>query len=229
VLEHLVDAVLSFEGDEDRATRLLRATKNRFGSTLELGVFEMTGDGLREVSNPSEAFLAERPGSAPGSCVTASLEGSRPLLLEVQALLAPSFGGGPRRNCVGVDPSRLAMLLAVLDRHGDQFVLDHDVFVNVTGGIRLFEPAADLAVLLAVASSHTRRALPEDLVAIGEVGLTGELRQAARLELRLAEASRLGFRRALVPKRRRGIEVPAGLTLLEATDVRSALGHAELQ
>jgi DNA repair protein RadA/Sms len=226
LLEHMVDAVLAFEGDEDRATRLLRATKNRFGSTQELGVFEMTGKGLRPIDNPSEALLAERPATAPGSCVTASLEGSRPLLLEVQALLAPSGGGSPRRNCVGVDPSRLAMLMAVLDRHGDLFVLDQDVFVNVAGGMRLFEPASDLAVLMAVASSHMRRPVPADLVAVGEIGLTGELRQAARLELRLGEAARLGFRRALVARRRgkrRAPVVPDGLRLIEVTNVREAL------
>lgn len=226
LLEHMVDAVLAFEGDEDRSTRLLRATKNRFGSTQELGVFEMTGKGLRAIDNPSEALLAERPATAPGSCVTASLEGSRPLLLEVQALLAQSGGGSPRRNCVGVDPSRLAMLMAVLDRHGDLFVLDQDVFVNVAGGMRLFEPASDLAVLMAVASSHMRRPVPADLVAVGEIGLTGELRQAARLELRLGEAARLGFRRALVARRRgkrRPTVVPEGLRLIEVTNVREAL------
>ncbi len=225
LLEHMVDAVLAFEGDEDRSTRLLRAAKNRFGSTQELGVFEMTARGLRPIDNPSEALLAERPATAPGSCVTASLEGSRPLLLEVQALLAQSGGGSPRRNCVGVDPSRLAMLMAVLDRHGDLFVLDQDVFVNVAGGMRLFEPASDLAVLMAVASSHMRRPVPPELVAVGEIGLTGELRQAARLELRLGEAARLGFRRALVARRRgrRKIPVPDGLKLIEVANVREAL------
>ncbi|MEX1366727.1 MAG: DNA repair protein RadA [Nannocystaceae bacterium] len=225
LLEHMVDAVLAFEGDEDRSTRLLRATKNRFGSTAELGVFEMTAEGLRPIDNPSEALLAERPAAAPGSCVTASLEGSRPLLLEVQALLAQSGGGNPRRNCVGVDPSRLAMLMAVLDRHGDLFVLDQDVFVNVAGGMRLFEPASDLAVLMAVASSHMRRPLPPELVAVGEIGLTGELRQAARLELRLSEAARLGFSRALVARRRgrRKPPVPQGLELVEVANVREAL------
>ncbi len=225
LLEHMVDAVLAFEGDEDRATRLLRAAKNRFGSTQELGVFEMTAAGLRPIDNPSEALLAERPAAAPGSCVTASLEGSRPLLLEVQALLAQSGGGSPRRNCVGVDPSRLAMLMAVLDRHGDLFVLDQDVFVNVAGGLRLFEPASDLAVLMAVASSHMRRPVPPELVAVGEIGLTGELRQAARLELRLGEAARLGFRRALVARRRgrRRLEAPEGLRLVEVANVREAL------
>ncbi len=225
LLEHMVDAVLAFEGDEDRATRLLRATKNRFGSTQELGVFEMTQTGLAPIDNPSEALLAERPAAAPGSCVTASLEGSRPLLLEVQALLAPSGGGSPRRNCVGVDPSRLAMLMAVLDRHGDQFVLDQDVFVNVAGGLRLSEPASDLAVLMAVASSHMRRAIAPELIAVGEIGLTGELRQAARLELRLGEAARLGFTRALVARRhtRRKLPVPKGLQLVEVSNVREAL------
>ena len=226
LLEHMVDAVLAFEGDEDRSTRLLRATKNRFGSTQELGVFEMTQEGLLPVDNPSEALLAERPAAAPGSCVTASLEGSRPLLMEVQALLAPSGGGSPRRNCVGVDPSRLAMLMAVLDRHGDQFVLDQDVFVNVAGGLRLSEPASDLAVLLAVCSSHVRRPIPPELVAVGEIGLTGELRQAARLELRLAEAARLGFTKALVARSRgrRKVAVPNGLHMIEVANVREALG-----
>lgn len=226
VLEHMVDTVLSFEGDDERATRLLRASKNRFGSTLELGVFEMRAEGLREVDNPSEAFLAERPADTPGSCVTASIEGSRPLLLEIQALLAQSFGTNPRRNCVGVDPARLAMLMAVLDRHGDLFVLDHDVFVNVAGGMRLFEPASDLAVLLAVASSHTRRPIPGDLIAIGEIGLTGEIRQAARVEVRLAEAARLGFRRALIAPRRQTLEVPKGLEVIEAPTVAAAMEAA---
>ena len=199
LLEHMVDAVLSFEGDEERATRMLRASKNRFGSTAELGVFEMTGAGLREIENPSEAFLAEHPVEAIGSVVTASLEGSRPLLLEVQALLGPSPGGSPRRTCVGADQNRIAMLLAVLDRHAGLFVVDQDVFVNVAGGLRLSEPAADLAVLLAVASSHMRRPVGQGTVVIGEVGLTGELRRVPRLDERLAEAARLGFRRAIVP------------------------------
>lgn len=226
LLEHMVDVVLSFEGDDERATRLLRATKNRFGSTMELGVFEMTGTGLSEVENPSEAFLAERPEDAPGSCVTASLEGTRPLLLEVQALLAQSFGGNPRRTCVGVDSTRLAMLMAVLDRHGEVFALDQDVFVNVAGGMRLFEPAADLAVMLAVASSHLRKPLARDCVAIGEIGLTGEIRQAARLEPRLAEAARLGFSRAIVARLRRKPTIPKGLTLVEVATVREAVEAA---
>ena len=224
VLEHLVDAVLSFEGDDERALRLLRASKNRFGSTLELGVFEMTGSGLREISNPSAAFLAERPSNAAGSCITASLEGSRPLLLEVQALLAPAYGTA-RRNCVGVDPARLAMLLAVLDRHAELHVLDQDVFINVAGGMRLFEPSADLAVLLAVASSHLRRPLPAGLVALGEVGLAGEIRQSPRTDLRLAEAQRLGFTDAIVSD---GTDASrgAGLSLARVRTVAQAIAAA---
>lgn len=234
LLEHLVDAVLSFEGDEERAIRMLRATKNRFGSTQELGVFEMRGDGLREIQNPSEAFLTDREHPAVGSCITASLEGSRPLLLEVQALLAAAFGT-PRRTCVGVDPVRLAMLLAVLDRHAGVFALDQDVFVNAVGGMRLGEPASDLAVLLAVASSHRRRPLPSGLLAFGEVGLTGELRPAPRTEARLSEAARLGMKRVLLPagpkkhalsarqiREQTGVEVLLARTVAEAVELALA-------
>jgi DNA repair protein RadA/Sms len=224
VLEHLVDAVLSFEGDEERALRLLRASKNRFGSTLELGVFEMTSTGLREISNPSAAFLAERPHNAAGSCITASLEGSRPLLLEVQALLAQAYGPA-RRNCVGVDPARLAMLLAVLDRHAELRVLDQDVFVNVAGGMRLFEPAADLAVLLAVASSHLRKPLPTGLVALGEIGLAGEVRQAPRGDLRLGEAQRLGFTAAIISHGSEATRV-SGLSITRVRTVSQAIEAA---
>ncbi|HWB73543.1 MAG TPA: magnesium chelatase domain-containing protein, partial [Nannocystaceae bacterium] len=225
VLEHLVDAVLSFDGDDERALRLLRASKNRFGNTAELGVFEMTGAGLREIGNPSAAFLAERPTGAPGSCICASLEGARPLLLEVQALLAPAFGGA-RRNCVGVDSARLAMLLAVLDRHGDLAVLDQDVFINVAGGMRLFEPAADLAIALAVASSHLRKPLADGVVAIGEIGLTGEVRQAPRVELRLAEAKRLGFTRAIVGGSNVAKIAAAGLEIAPVTTISAAIAAA---
>jgi DNA repair protein RadA/Sms len=225
LLEHMVDAVLSFEGDEERATRMLRASKNRFGSTAELGVFEMTGVGLREIENPSEVFLADHPEQAIGSAVTASLEGSRPLLLEIQALLGPSPGGYPRRTCVGADPNRLAMLLAVLDRHAGLFVVDQDVFVNVAGGLRLNEPAADLAVLLAVASSHLRKPIPKGTVIIGEVGLTGELRRVPRIDERLAEAARLGFTRAIMCGRGRngGKRGRARLELVEVETVVQAV------
>jgi DNA repair protein RadA/Sms len=227
LLEHMVDVVLAFEGDEEHATRLLRATKNRFGSTEELGVFEMGGEGLREIQNPSEVFLRQRPADSVGSCITASLQGSRPLLLEVQALLSPCTGGNPRRTCVGVDSSRLAMLLAVLDRHADLFVLDHDVFANVAGGLRLREPAADLAVLLAVASSHTRRPISAGTIAIGEVGLTGELRQVPRMEMRLAEAARLGLSRVILPAGGKAAsKAPDSLDVVAVPDVRAAVENA---
>ncbi len=228
LLEHMVDAVLSFEGDEERATRMLRASKNRFGSTAELGVFEMTGRGLKEIPNPSEAFLADhaRDREQPiGSVVTASLEGSRPLLLEVQALLGPSPGGSPRRTCVGADPARLAMLLAVLDRHAGLFVVDQDVFVNVAGGMRLNEPAADLAVLLAVAGSHVRKPIAHGTIAVGEVGLTGELRRIPRLDERLGEAARMGFTRAIVPadNKRDELRLRSAIEVLEVRDVVEAI------
>ena len=225
-LEHMVDAVLSFEGDEERATRMLRASKNRFGSTQELGVFEMGSEGLIEISNPSEAFMGSDRGEVVGACVTASLEGSRPLLLEVQALLGQSPGGSPRRTCIGADPARLAMLIAVMDRHAGMFVVDKDVFVNVAGGIRLREPASDLAVLLAVASSHLRKPVPGRTVVLGEIGLTGELRDVSRLGARLNEAARLGFTRAIVPKRkktRKDVKLPKGLKVQEALGVQHAI------
>lgn len=226
LLEHMVDAVLSFEGDEERATRLLRATKNRFGSTQELGVFEMAGDGLREITNPSEAFLSERAEQAVGSCVTATLEGSRPLLLEIQALIGGESRGSARRTSVGADPMRLAMLLAVLDRHAGLAVLDQDVFVNVAGGLRVSEPAADLAMLLAIASSHRRKPLPPGTLAVGEIGLTGELRRVPRLEARVAEAHRLGFRRIIAPAGKQSIEVPRDVELVRVRHVADAVDRA---
>jgi DNA repair protein RadA/Sms len=200
VLEHLVDVVLAFEGDRGQSFRVLRAAKNRFGSTLEVGVFAMGERGLEGVANPSELFLAERRGDAPGSCVVALLEGTRPLLLEVQALVAPAGYGTARRTAIGFDDGRLALLLAVLARRGGIDVLGMDVYLNVTGGMRIGEPAADLAVVLALASSRLDVALPPDAVAVGEVGLGGEVRRVGRVEARVQEAARLGFRRALVPQ-----------------------------
>ena len=227
LLEHMVDTVLSFEGDEERATRLLRASKNRFGSTQELGVFEMTGEGLRQIENPSEVFLANESAACVGACVTATLEGSRPLLLEVQALLGHTPGGSPRRTCVGADANRLAMLLAVLDRHAGLFVGDHDVFVNIAGGMKLNEPASDLAVALAVASSHLGRPLPHTTLAIGEIGLTGELRRVARLDERLAEARRLGFQQAIIAAPKDFKVKPGGeMRLLVARNISEAVERA---
>jgi DNA repair protein RadA/Sms len=199
VLEHLVDTVLYFEGDGAHALRVLRAVKNRFGSTNEVGVFEMGDAGLAEVRNPSAAFLAERPAGAPGSAVLATLEGSRPVLVEIQALVARSGLAMPRRTAIGVDPGRLALLLAVLEKRRRMQLHDQDVFLNVAGGLRVDEPAADLAVVAALASSMRGRALPDDVVLWGEVGLTGEVRSVARAEARVTEAARQGFRRCLLP------------------------------
>jgi DNA repair protein RadA/Sms len=199
VLEHLVDVVLTFEGDRAHAFRLLRASKNRFGSTQEIGVFNMAGHGLEAVENPSELFLEERSTRAPGSCVIPLLEGSRPMLVELQALVAPAPYGTPRRTTLGLEDARVALLLAVLDRRSRIDLLSQDVYAKAAGGVRVAEPAADLGIALAIASSRLDLALPPDTAAIGEIGLGGELRRISRLDVRLAEASRLGFRQLLVP------------------------------
>jgi len=223
VLEHLVDVVLAFEGDRGHAFRVLRANKNRFGSTLEVGVFSMGENGLEGVANPSELFLAERRGDAPGSCVTALLEGTRPLLLEVQALVAPAGYGTARRTAIGFDDGRLALLLAVLARRGGIDALGMDVYLNVTGGMRIGEPAADLAVVLALASSRLDLPVPPDAVAIGEVGLGGEVRRVGRVDARVQEAARLGFARALVPRGAPEKLRMAGAELVPVGDVAEAV------
>ncbi len=222
VLEHLVDVVLGFEGDRGQFFRLLRASKNRFGSTQEVGVFAMTERGLESVENPSERFLAERRAGAPGSCIAPLVEGSRPMLVELQALVAPAGYATARRTTVGLDDGRLALLLAALDRHSDVDFLSRDVYVNVTGGLRVSEPGADLALALALASSRLDIALPSDVAAIGEIGLGGEVRRVGRIELRLREAIRLGFRRVILPA---GVEVarPAGAELLPVSDLATAV------
>jgi DNA repair protein RadA/Sms len=199
VLEHLVDTVLYFEGDGAHALRVLRAVKNRFGSTNEVGVFEMGEGGLVEVANPSAAFLAERPVGAPGSAVLATLEGSRPVLVEIQALVSRSGLAMPRRTAIGLDPGRVALLLAVLEKRMRMQLHDQDVFLNVAGGLRIDEPAADLAIVAAVASSARGRPLAEDVAVWGEVGLTGEVRAVARPDARLREAGRQGFARCVLP------------------------------
>ncbi len=199
VLEHLVDTVLYFEGDGGHALRVLRAVKNRFGSTNEVGVFEMGASGLREVANPSAAFLAERPKDAPGSAVLATIEGSRPVLVEIQALVSRTGLAVPRRTTIGLDPGRVALLLAVLEKRAGMQLYDKDVFLNVAGGLRVDEPAADLAVVAAVASSVRGRALPADVAVWGEVGLTGEVRSVGRSDDRLREAARQGFTRCVLP------------------------------
>lgn len=199
VLEHLVDVVLALEGDREHTFRLLRAQKNRFGSTQEVGVFNMEAEGLSGVANPSELFLAERSAGAPGSCIVPILEGTRPMLVEVQALIATATYGVPRRTCMGIEDGRVALLLAVLDRRSDLDLLSRDVYVNVAGGVRVSEPAADLALCLAVASSRLDIPIAPDVAVCGEVGLGGEVRRVARADLRISEAARLGFRRILVP------------------------------
>jgi len=221
VLEHLVDTVLAFEGDRHHALRMLRAVKHRFGSTHELGLFEMGEAGLVGVPDPSALFLADRQPGVPGSVVAPVLDGWRPLLVEVQALVVPSTAPAPRRTAQGLDGGRLAQVLAVLERHAGLDVGRAEVHVAVTGGVRVGEPGADLAVALAVASSATGRPLPADLVTCGEVGLGGELRQVQRTERRLSEAARLGFGRALVP--RSAPDAPAGLRLDRATSIGEAL------
>jgi DNA repair protein RadA/Sms len=200
VLEHLVDTVLYFEGERHHSYRVLRAVKNRFGSTNEIGVFEMAEGGLVEVKNPSGFFLAERPDKAPGSVVVSSLEGTRPVLLELQALVAPAPVGTPRRTVLGADYNRVCLLLAVLEKRAGVPLGSQDVFVNVAGGARVTEPAADLGIVVAAASSYMDRPVPSDVLVVGEVGLTGEVRAVAGLELRLREAAALGFRRAIVPQ-----------------------------
>jgi DNA repair protein RadA/Sms len=224
VLEHIVDTVLYFEGDPNSSFRLIRAFKNRFGPVNELGVFAMTEKGLRGVSNPSALFLSQHREPVPGSCILVTNEGTRPLLVEVQALVDGAHGMSPRRLAQGLDQSRLAMLLAVLHRHAGVACHDQDVFVNAVGGVQIGEPAADLAVLLAVVSSFRARPLPDKLVAFGEVGLAGEVRPAPRGQERLREAGKLGFRRALVPRANApkqpiaGIEVTAVERLADALD-----------
>ncbi len=220
VLEHIVDTVLYLEGDAFQAFRLLRSVKNRFGATSEVGVFEMRGDGMVEVKNPSEAFLAERMVNAPGSSIVVTMEGTRPLLAEVQALATLTSFANPRRTANGVDFNRLLLLTAVLTRRVGIRLSEQDVFVNVIGGLKIDEPAADLAIALAIASSVKDVPLPADLAVVGEVGLSGELRAVSQLPARLNEAAKLGFRRVLIPKtaRRGGEPLPGGV---EAIAVRS--------
>ncbi len=224
VLEHMVDCVLYFEGDESASYRILRAAKNRFGSTNEIGVFEMAQRGLVEVPNPSELLLSGRPQNTPGTCVTCVMEGSRPVLAEIQALLTATSFNVPRRTSNGLDYSRAMLLLAVLEKRGGLRIGGADAYINVIGGLYINEPAADLAAVLAMASSYRDIPIPDDLVAIGEVGLTGELRAASQLELRLSEIARHGFKKALIPKlRRNSLTAPSGLTVYEVKNIREAM------
>jgi DNA repair protein RadA/Sms len=223
VLEHIVDTVLYFEGDTHSSFRLIRAFKNRFGAVNELGVFAMTEKGLREVSNPSALFLSQHGQQVPGSCVMVTQEGTRPLLVEVQALLDEAHSPSPRRLSLGLEQNRLAMLLAVLHRHAGVACFDQDVFINAVGGVKITEPGADLAVLLAIVSSLRNRPLPEKLVVFGEVGLAGEVRPVQRGQERLKEAAKLGFTHAIIPKANAPKQKIVGMEVIAVDRVEEAV------
>ena len=224
VLEHMVDCVLYFEGDRSTNYRILRSAKNRFGSTNEIGVFEMIENGLREVPNPSETMLSGRPVNSSGTCVTCVMQGTRPILTEVQALLTPSSLTQARRNTNGVDFNRTMLLLAVMEKIGGLHVNGCDAYINVIGGLELDEPAADLAIVLAIASSFRDRPIGDDLAAVGEIGLTGEIRSVPSIEQRLQEIARLGFKRCVIPAHlKANIKAPEGLQVLPARNVREAI------
>lgn len=225
VLEHMVDTVLYFEGERDGRYRLLRAVKNRFGAVNELGVFAMTDEGLKQVSNPSALFLSGYRAKAPGSAIMVTWEGSRPLLVEIQALVDESHLPNPRRVTVGLDQNRLSMLLAVLNRHGAVSTYDQDVFVNAVGGLRVRETAADLSILLAVLSSLRNKPLPEGLVVFGEIGLSGEVRPVPSGQERLKEAQKHGFKTVILPKGNMPKKQPQGMTLIGVEHLEAALAH----
>lgn len=224
VLEHMVDCVLYFEGDPHSSYRLLRAAKNRFGSTNEIGVFEMADAGLIEVPNPSQMLLQGRPETAPGTCVACVMEGTRPVLAEVQALVTKTTFNVPRRAADGFDYNRAVLLMAVAEKRAGMKLSAFDAYINVIGGLRLDEPGADLPVVLAIASSYREQVVSNDLVAIGEVGLTGEIRSVSHMNQRLAEVARLGFKRCVIPRNGADkLEVPAGLTVLRVRNLREAI------
>ena len=224
VLEHMVDCVLYFEGDPNSSYRLLRAAKNRFGSTNEIGVFEMGDRGLCEVPNPSQMLLEGRPEGAPGTCVACVMEGTRPVLAEVQALVSKTSFNVPRRTADGFDFNRAALLLAVAEKRAGLKLSMFDAYINVIGGLRLDEPGADLPIVLAVASSYRDSAIADDLAAIGEVGLTGEIRNVSNLGQRLSEVARLGFKKCIIPRNApEKLEIPAGLTVYRVRNIREAI------
>jgi DNA repair protein RadA/Sms len=200
LLEHMVDTVLYFEGDRNYVFRILRAVKNRFGSTNEIGVFEMSANGLQEVANPSAVFLSERPANTPGSVVTASMEGTRPILVELQALVSSTSFGNPRRTILGIDQNRVALLVAVMEKKLGMHLIGHDIFINVAGGVKIDEPAVDMGIVAAVASSFLDRPIQNDTIVYGEVGLTGEVRAIGHIEARVAEAKKMGFLKCYVPE-----------------------------
>jgi DNA repair protein RadA/Sms len=227
LLEHMVDSVLYFEGEKHHVYRLLRAVKNRFGSTNEIGIFEMRETGLKEVKNPSELFLSERPLNASGSAVSASLEGTRPVLVEVQALVSSTNFPSPRRMTSGIDHNRLALIIAVLEKRVGLYLQSQDTYVNIAGGVKLTEPAVDLAIALSIASSFKDQALQPDDVFIGEIGLTGEVRAVSRIEQRILEAQKLGFKRVIVPEHSlKGWKPDAQIKVIGVKSVSEALSAA---
>ncbi|MEE8397984.1 MAG: DNA repair protein RadA [Desulfobacterales bacterium] len=224
LLEHMVDTVLYFEGDRNHVFRILRAVKNRFGSTNEIGVFEMKKEGLVEVTNPSALFLSERPTDAPGSVVTASIEGTRPILVELQALASNTSFGNPRRTILGVDHNRVALLVAVMEKKLGMHLMDHDIFINVAGGVKINDPAVDLGIVCAVASSFLDRQVDKGTLVLGEVGLTGEVRAIGQIETRVAESKKLGFSKCLVPQNNaKQMTDPEGIEIIGIGHVSEAM------
>lgn len=224
LLEHMVDTVLYFEGDRNYVYRILRAVKNRFGSTNEIGVFEMNENGLTEVANPSAVFLAERPASAAGSVVTASMEGTRPILVELQALVSSTSFGNPRRTILGIDQNRVALLAAVMEKKLGMHLMGHDIFINVAGGVKIDEPAVDMGIVAAVASSFLDRPIQDGTIILGEVGLTGEVRAIGHIDLRAAEAQKMGFTQCLVPESNlKRMAAVKGITLKGIKTVEEAM------
>ena len=224
VMEHIVDTVLYFEGDKMLPYRILRAAKNRYGSTNELGMFDMTGQGLEEIENPSQMLLEGRPLGVSGNCVACTMEGSRPILSEIQALATKTNFPAPRRACSGYDYNRMNLLIAVLEKRGGLKVSQCDAYLNIIGGLTLEEPAADLAAVVAIASSYLDKPVPDHMAAIGEVGLSGEIRSISHLEQRLTEVHRLGFTQCMIPARRaRELKPLPGLELLPVQNIAQAL------
>ncbi len=224
LLEHMVDTVLYFEGDRNHVFRILRAVKNRFGSTNEIGVFEMKENGLNEVANPSAIFLSERPQATPGSVVTSSMEGTRPILIELQALASSTNLGTPRRTILGLDQNRVALLVAVMEKKLGMHLLGHDIFMNVAGGVRVYEPAVDLGIVSAVASSFLDKPVREGTAVVGEIGLTGEIRAVGQIEVRVREMEKMGFKRCLVPHNNlERMSKVAGLELIGVSSVSEAM------
>ena len=224
VLEHMVDTVLYLEGERYFTYRILRSVKNRFGSTNEVGLFEMREEGMTEVTNPSDILISERDGNPSGSLVMATMEGTRPMLIEVQALLAPTPFGLPKRTGIGIDYNRLALLMAVLEKRGGLSISNQDAYVNIVSGIKVNEPAADLGIALAVASSYKNVPISKDLVAIGEIGLTGEVRSVSSVEKRIKEAEKLGFKTCIVPENsKKQLKIETKINIIGVKDVREAL------